>query len=428
MKISIISDFHFGFGSGTERENDPYDAVNEAMEKSKGCDLIIMPGDLFDSRNPDAEVLSRSMEVLQKPLLWKSGVRFSGFSGNKPDVSKMALIGIPMVAIHGTHERRVKGLINPVQALEKAGFLIHLHCNGAVFEKDGKKVCIQGMSGVPDQYAESVLREWDPKPMEGAYNIFVLHQSITEFLYADNTIDLKKLPRGFDLYINGHIHDSKVSDYSGKKFLIPGSLIATQLRKEESKEPKSFFIFDTKTGKEEKVFLEKQRKFFFIEYSDNFDREMKRIIDENRDRKPIVRVSFPKESIPSEVEDIETKYSGKVILSVKREKGDEKRFDSKTLEEHKLSVEELGKKLLSENLEKEGLDPRTFENIFVLLGEGKTDEAKEVLEKMPKEKTAVSVKMVKGERKADVSKDDPEPKGKSSGDSVEPCQKALNSF
>ncbi len=419
MRIAIISDFHFGFGSGTERENDPYDAVAEALEKSKKCDLILMPGDLFDSRNPDADVLSRSMEILQKPLLEKSDVRFSGFCGNKTQVSEMALMGIPMVAIHGTHERRVKGLINPIQALEKAGFLIHLHCNGVVFEKDGEKVCIQGLSGVPDQYAESVLKEWYPKPVEGAFNIFVLHQSITEFLYADNTIDMNKLPKGFDLYVNGHIHDSKVSEYSGKKFIIPGSLIATQLRKEEAKEPKSFFIFDTNTGKEEKVSLEKQRKFFFVEHSDHFNEEMEKLINENMDKKPIVRVSFSNEFDPSEIEDIETKYSGKVILSIKRKKSDEKKFDTKTLEEHKLSVDELGKKLLHENLEKDDLDPKTFENVFVLLSEGKVDEVKEILESIPVEKKSDPKNEIKKPSNDYVKKENKENK---------PCQVALNSF
>jgi DNA repair exonuclease SbcCD nuclease subunit len=193
MKLAIISDLHFGFGAGTEREEDAFSAASEAFGKAKDADLIILGGDIFDSRDPDADMLSRAMEILQQPLLEKSsGARLVGFVGGKAGgtVSKMSLLGIPVVSIHGTHERRARGLVNPVQALEKAGFTIHLHCNGVIFEKSGERVCIQGLSGVPDQYAESVLKEWDPAPMAGCYNVFVLHQSITEFLYAEHTLDM----------------------------------------------------------------------------------------------------------------------------------------------------------------------------------------------------------------------------------------------
>ncbi len=385
MKIAIISDFHFGFGRGTEREEDPYDSVSEALDKAEGADIILVPGDLFDSKNPDAGVLSRAMEVLQKPLFRKSSAMLSGFVGDKSreSVSEMPLMGTPVVAIHGTHERRVKGLMNPVQALEKAGFLIYLHCNGVIFEKEGEKVCVQGLSGVPDQYAESVIKEWGPTPVEEAFNIFVLHQSITELMYAEKTIDLNALPGGFDLYVNGHIHDPKVSGYSGKPLIIPGSLIPTQLREEEAGRGKGFFVFDTETGKEERFNLENQRMFYFVRYSENFEEEMNKIIRENGEKKPIVRVSFPEGTEPSEISDIETRFSDSVILSLKRESGKKKEFDTKTLEEHKLSVEELGKKLLTENLEKEGLDPRSFGNLFALLSEGKMEEARKELERIP---------------------------------------------
>lgn len=379
MKIAILSDFHFGFGRGTEREDDPYSAVSEALGKIDGIDLILLGGDLFDGRTPDASVLSRAMELLHKPLLKESSVKFSGFTGERKgeQPSGMSLLGIPVVSIHGTHERRVKGLVNPVQALEKAGFLIHLHCNGAIFEKEGEKVCIQGLSGVPDQYAESVLQEWNPEPLEGCFNIFILHQSVTEFLYAPNTIDLGKIPKGFDYYVNGHIHNPKLTSYEGKPFLLTGSLIPTQLRKEESKEPKSFWVLDTSTGETKRIPLERQRRFYFIDYQgkEELRKKMEDIFSRRHELKPIIRINFPKDSGSEEISETESIYGEKSILSVKRESMEEKKFESKTLEEHKLSVEELGKKLLRQNLEKEGLDPRTFEGIFELLVEGKSDEA-----------------------------------------------------
>lgn len=386
MKLAIISDLHFGFGAGTEREDDAFSAASEAFGKAKDADLIILGGDIFDSRDPDADILSRSMEILQEPLLEKaSGARLVGFLGGKAhdSVSRMSLLGIPVVSIHGTHERRAKGLINPVQALEKAGFVIHLHCNGVIFEKKGEKVCVQGLSGVPDQYAEAVLKEWNPKPVEGCFNVFLLHQSVTEFLYAEHTLDLEKIPKGFDLYVNGHIHESDKSLYGGRPFLIAGSLIPTQLRKEESGKSKCFWKFDTKTGEWEQVFLTGQRGFYFVDFKDqpSFEKEMRRIITGNLEMKPIVKVSFPKEVSNSVVSEVEAKYREGVILSVKKETMEERRFESKTLEEHKLSVEELGRRLLAENLGRAGLDPRVFESVFELLAAGKADEAMGLMKK-----------------------------------------------
>jgi DNA repair exonuclease SbcCD nuclease subunit len=404
MRVAILSDFHFGFGDGSERANDPYDAFKEAIEKAMGCDLIIFAGDIFDNRSPDAETLTRAMELMIPPLLTQTGVKLmQGIGKDVSKVSEMALMGIPIVAIHGTHERRTKGLLNPVEALEKAGFLIYLHCNGVVFDKDGTRVAIQGMSGVPDQYAESVLSNWNPAPEHGCFNILILHQSITEFLYAPHTLDLNKLPKGFDVYVDGHIHEAKESEYAGGTFLLSGSLVPTQIR-EESEKPKGFWIIETSLRDEIKdsPVLQKARKYlkngyaiYWIElghqrkvYVRSFENpdietveaELGKIVKENPQRKPIVRIDFKGRVSPTLADEIEMKFGAKAILSLKREK-EEKALPTKTLEEHKLSVEELGRKILMENLAKAGLETKAFESLFELLSAGKSDEAMALLEK-----------------------------------------------
>lgn len=402
MRIAILSDFHFGFGEGGERANDPYDAFREAIEKAKGCDLMIFAGDLFDMRDPDAETLAKSMELMIPPLLEPSGVTLTkGMGKDISKVSKIALMGTPMVAIHGTHERRAKGLLNPVEALERAGFLVYLHCNGAIFEKNGERVAVHGLSGVPDQYAESVLSNWNPAPAKGCFNIFVLHQSIAEFMYAQHTLDLNKIPKGFDLYVNGHIHEAKRADYAGAPFLLSGSLMATQV-KEESEKPKGFWIVDTSAlgrpdpPNAEKTFdsdgvriywarLENQRKVYVRTFENPeitaVEAEIDKIVHENRESKPIVRIDLKGEVRDSLAGDIEAKFGGRVILSLKKTAISKEAIPSKTLAEHKMSVEEMGRKILSENLSKAKLDAGRFESLFELLVEGKMDEATDILTK-----------------------------------------------
>ncbi len=405
MKIAILSDFHFGFGSGTEREEDPYEAVVEAMEKAKECDLILFGGDIFDTRNPSTETFTRAVEILVKPVLSKGGAKLvRGVDKDVSKVSKIALMGIPVVAIHGTHERRTKGLLNPVQALEKAGFLVYLHCNGVVFEKNGERICIQGMSGVPDQYAESVLNNWNPKPIEGCFNIFILHQSITEFLYAPHTLDKKIIPKGFDLYVNGHIHEPKKSEHHGKPFLLTGSLIPTQL-KEESTRPKGFWIMDTSNSETKWILLNKQRKVYYKTFEnpdfEAIEKELRKILSEEHIKKPMVRLNLKGKVKDTLTNEIESKFGEKLLVSFKREVRKEE-VPTRTLEEHKLSVEEMGRKLLMENLEKSGLDPKFFEDIFELLVEGKTENVMGRMMKAPEKKEAK--KAEKPKRKTEEKK------------------------
>jgi DNA repair exonuclease SbcCD nuclease subunit len=50
MKVAVLSDFHFGFSYSLETENDSFENAEEAMEKALDCDLILIAGDIFDSR------------------------------------------------------------------------------------------------------------------------------------------------------------------------------------------------------------------------------------------------------------------------------------------------------------------------------------------------------------------------------------------
>ncbi|EQD59621.1 metallophosphoesterase, partial [mine drainage metagenome] len=75
---------------------------------------------------------------------------------------------------------------------------------------------------------------------------FMLHQSIYEILPFDESfMHYDDLPKGFDLYVCGHIHSRVKATVNGKLFLIPGSTVLTQL-KEGEQERKGFILFDTK--------------------------------------------------------------------------------------------------------------------------------------------------------------------------------------
>ena len=362
-KIAVISDTHFGFAFGTERENDCYDAAQEAFEKAKDADIILLPGDIFDSRVPKPEAWGRAMRILEKPHLEQyRGVSLDKTYG-KVHVSPTALKGIPVVAIHGTHDRRGKHLLNPVQGLE-AGFLVHLHLSTIVLDVRGERIAIHGMGGVPESYAKEVLDKWDPKPEKGAYNIFVLQQSIEPFIYSPlepPSLKLEDMPEGFDLYVCGHVHASVKTEVHGKPFIIPGSTITTQANKAESKKPKGFFLVSTK----EKIeFVEiSSRKVFHedIEFKgDSKEDARKKISDAlekitalKLEKKPIVRVrleGYLQKGVLARDIDARSLIENLPIIATI---GDSTRHkDDKRVERKKESVEETGMKILHDECRK----------------------------------------------------------------------------
>lgn len=264
MKVSIISDTHFGYKWGEERGEDPFENAKEAFERALDSDLIILPGDIFDRKIPKQEVLDRASEVLSTAMEGDRTVEADEDLNIHGE-------GIPVVAIHGTHERRPSSYTNPIELMANTGHLHHLHNDRTVFEKDGEKVAVHGMSGVPEKYAPKVLEKFSPEPVPDAFNILVLHQSIEGFVYTpeeEDYLTLEDLPEGFDLIVNGHIHWYNIEKFENgddKPLVLPGSTVTTQMRKVEAEKDKGFLKLDTEEEKLEFVPLENPREVHYIE-------------------------------------------------------------------------------------------------------------------------------------------------------------------
>jgi DNA repair exonuclease SbcCD nuclease subunit len=401
MRISILSDFHFGYGWNTRLEDDSFQNAKEALSKSLDSDLILIAGDIFDSRNPRTETWAKTLKVLSKPLLSENkGVKLTDkIKKDLPDISKRTLSAIPVLALHGTHDRRPKGQTNVIEALEQTGFLIHLHCNGLVFEKDGQKVAIQGMSGVPERYAKQVMDKWDPKPVEGCYNTLMFHQSIEPYVYSPlepPTLNLTNLPKGFDLIVNGHVHTKDSTKIDKTQLLLTGSTIITQLKKEESEVDKGFY--QVEIGEETKINfipLENSRKFFYKELElkpdlpirDQVEEVLTDTLKEEFKKKPIVKIKiFGKETgvIEKEFKEIEKKFSDKAIIYFQKELKSEEMTKKiellRNLRERKLSVEETGLHILKKNLDElKFTSTFDYENVFKLLSKGDTEMVLDIL-------------------------------------------------
>jgi len=347
------------------------------------ADLIILAGDIFDMKVPRMEVLSAVMDALEcgKKNEWEA----SNHAGR-----------IPVLAIHGTHERRSKESVNPVQILERAGFITNIHDRCEIFEKEGEKVAVCGFGGVPDEFVAEELKKADIKPANGAFNIFVFHQTISDFIPMAKGVSLKDLPKGFDLYVCGHIHKKRIEKLkdNGKLFIIPGSTIITQLKREETEE-KGFILFDTKENKWEFIPI-KSRIFLFKELifaaadSITVKKKCRETIDQlmteavklskakGDTRLPIIKVQISgsmKEGLKKEnldLSDVASDYENQCELELENtldSKGLRERIEVfRKMYEEKKSVKELGIDILKTKLGRKDID---VEYLFEKLSDDK---------------------------------------------------------
>ncbi|VVB77000.1 DNA double-strand break repair protein Mre11 [uncultured archaeon] len=238
MKLAILSDFHLGYDRFRE---DAYSQAEEALISAASCaDALLLPGDLFDIRAPKPEVLAEAINLFRNlsRMDWKTRTV-------RVEAEGKSYTTVPLIAIAGTHERRAQRSENPVNLLALAGMLIDVSDGFAVLEKGNERVAVYGIGGVSEEQFADTIRRLNPRPMPGCFNVFMFHQSTKELLPFDSGLAcFDDLPKGFDLYVDGHIHNRVEKKVHGKPFLIPGSTVLTQLKNSEQEE-KGFYVYDT---------------------------------------------------------------------------------------------------------------------------------------------------------------------------------------
>jgi len=240
----------------------------------------------------------------------------------------------------------------------------------------------------------------EPQTNQGCYNILMIHQSIEPYVYSPlepPSLNLNNLPKEFDLIIDGHIHTNHYKKTQDTTFIIPGSTIVTQLKKEEAEKPKGFYKLKLPEKKLDFINLENTRKFFYKEIHlendktihENIEDELNKILNQKFKKLPIIKLKiFGKHSdiINKEIKELEKKYQEKSILKISTQlESDEikQKLDLlKKMREEKLSLEEMGIQILKKNLDNLKFN-KSFdaENIFKLLSDGSTQKAFDIITK-----------------------------------------------
>ena len=401
MRIAVVSDLHLGFQFGTERGEDAFRNASEAFAKAveEKVDLILIPGDIFHDKVPRPEVMSRSIDLFKMfSVLPTIKITNTQSHGKEESVTKE----IPaVVTIYGTHEKRNPGRVNPIQLLEKAGLLTHLHAESIVVEVGKERIGLHGLSGVPDQFAKQALEAWAPKPFPQVLNLFMIHQTFRELIpdVKQDVVSYANLPTGFNLYILGHVH-WRVEDkhpFTDAPIIVPGSTIRTQLRKIEADRKKGLYILDFTSKKLDIKFVELQSvRDFYYEALNVTDKKPSEILGDAHSKiaqiltnnikqiKPIIRFklkgTLAEGFLPADLNfnPLKKKFAGS-LLYFDRTKVESSQLSERAkllydLKQKKVSIEEIGMKLLLENMKiTDPLEAKRVHEMFEQLVEGTYD-------------------------------------------------------
>ena len=357
MKIAFLADTHFGF---TRFEKDANQQGEAAIyDACKNADVLLLGGDIFDHRIPKLETIAHVAQILQKA---QTLLPNNGFD--------------KIYAIHGTHEMRSKDSLNPIAMMARLNLLVDVHNITKTIQKDNKKVAISGMGGIPDDLVSLALPKLNCKPIENALNIFMIHQTLQEFIpQAKNLASIEDLPKDYDFYLCGHIHTKK--EYAHGKVLIVGSTVITQLRDEDQQE-KGYYLIDSDTKKAEFIKI-KTRPFFCntLEFENAKPQDIRikieshilEFLNKEFEQKPILRIIL-KGTLESTVDDIDLSGydTDKAQIFIDNHLEGNSLFDEikkiKGDQIEKATPDELGLKILIENAKTANMDPKRAKELF----------------------------------------------------------------
>ncbi len=218
-KFAHMADIHLGAHREPALQKLELQSFGSAMGKTVelGVDFILICGDLFHVGIPDLGVVNsavrKMMEVRER--------------------------GIEIYAIYGSHDYTPNGT-SVIDILNTVGVLTNVSRwkvqDGrlvlSVFQDGKSGAKIAGISarriGLESKYYDILDRE-ALESLDG-FKVFAFHSGLTEFkppqLSEMETFSASLLPKGFDYYAGGHIHQRGEYEMEGRQNIVyPGPLL-----------------------------------------------------------------------------------------------------------------------------------------------------------------------------------------------------------
>ena len=289
MLFSHISETHLGLVqyNSEERENDIYDAFNQAIDVSikDHVNFVIFSGDLFHVPHPSGRAILQMANALKR---LKQKEIDSFFILGEHDISRISSTPIPYV-YHNLDVAKYIGHGKPINY---------------------KNILLVGF----DKIRRSEIPEFEEKFSEidlaaknhSGHRILVMHQGLTEFNKFAGELTTNDLPKNFTYYAMGHLHDYELKKFShlNGPIAYPGSIeLTTSEGIKETK--KGFFEVDisSQEAKINWIKLDTRPQFSIKSSYDELSKSIDDIISkfEEIKKKPILELKIQGENIENDV-------------------------------------------------------------------------------------------------------------------------------
>ena len=221
MKFAHLADIHIGAWRDDKLKEINLQTFEKAIDDIlvKEVDFIIISGDIFHVNIPDLDSVKRVVIQLQKAAKLEVPV-YVVFGSHDYSPNSTSIIDI---LVAGSLLTKVW---NPYKEDDK----VKLRC--VTDEKTGAKLC--GISGRSYSMERDYYEILDRESLEAwkGFRIFVLHSAINEIKPLSSSYDAgvqrSYLPRGFDYYAGGHIHEYLNDDQTDfGRIAYPGALFGS---------------------------------------------------------------------------------------------------------------------------------------------------------------------------------------------------------
>ena len=267
FKFAHIADCHIGANRDSTLRDLELSAFRAAVDRciEERVNFILITGDLFHVNVPDMGAANEAVKKLRE--------------------AKEA--GIEIYAIYGSHDYSPNET-SMVDVLDSAG-LIRKVTRGRMVEgklrlefitDPGTGAKLAGLSarqrGIERDFFELLDRETLAR--EKGFKVFAFHSALTElkpgYLARMESIPLSLLPRGFDYYAGGHIHQHLLAQMPGYGTIgYPGPLFAGYPRDLELSargEKRGFYVVYFEEGVKDVRFVEiPVCQYVYVEYDAN---------------------------------------------------------------------------------------------------------------------------------------------------------------
>lgn len=234
VKFAHMSDIHLDAWREDELKRLNLLAFEKSMKEiiDEKVDFVIISGDLFHVSMPSI----KSMQLVAKyfKLLKQHNIK--------------------VFVIPGSHDYS-KDEMSIIDVMEEAGLCVNLA--KADMDDEGRiqlkpyiygNVALYGVMGKKNGLEKKIYEKLKPPSLDNQkINIFVMHSGVEELnpKRFENvaSINYNLLPKGFDYYASGHIHEHTVKEtLDGKVFVYPGALYPVNFKELEKTKGEGYYV------------------------------------------------------------------------------------------------------------------------------------------------------------------------------------------